>query len=95
MLWAQGPYPQEASRIASAHPAVPLEQLEGDRSWYHGAVEAWRSAIDLLDNEQGPLLGQLYQQLGLAREEGETVKGMAHDQAAVFRVGFRIERRRA
>ena len=41
-------------------------QLEGDRSWYHGAVEAWRSAIDLLDNEQGPLLGQLYQQLGLA-----------------------------
>lgn len=41
-------------------------QLEGDRSWYHGAVEVWRGAIDLLGNEQSPILGQLYQQLGLA-----------------------------
>ena len=40
-------------------------QLEGDRSWYHTAVEAWRSAIDLAGQDQGPLLGQLYQQLGL------------------------------
>ncbi len=39
--------------------------LEGDRSWYHTAVEAWRTAIDLAGQEQGPLLGQLYQQLGL------------------------------
>ncbi|MGZ6187062.1 MAG: cyclic nucleotide-binding domain-containing protein [Candidatus Binataceae bacterium] len=41
-------------------------QLEGDRSWYHGAVEAWRAAIDLIHSDQGPLLGQLYQQLGLS-----------------------------
>jgi tetratricopeptide (TPR) repeat protein len=39
--------------------------LEGDRSWYHTAVEAWRAAIDLADQGQGPLTGQLYQQLGL------------------------------
>lgn len=41
-------------------------QLEGDRSWYHAAVDAWRAAVELLGNDQGPLLGQLYQQLGLA-----------------------------
>ncbi len=41
-------------------------QLEGDRSWYHGAVEAWRMAIDLLGSDQSPMLGQLFQQLGLA-----------------------------
>lgn len=41
-------------------------QLEGDRSWYHAAVEAWRAAIDLLGNDLGPYLGQLHQQLGLA-----------------------------
>jgi tetratricopeptide (TPR) repeat protein len=40
-------------------------QLEGDRSWYHTAVEAWRAAIDLAGQDQGPLTGQLYQQLGL------------------------------
>ena len=40
-------------------------QLEGDRSWYHTAVEAWRNAIDLAGPDQGPLTGQLYQQLGL------------------------------
>ena len=40
-------------------------QLEGDRSWYHTAVEAWRAAIDLAGQDQGPLAGQLYQQLGL------------------------------
>lgn len=40
-------------------------QLEGDRSWYHTAVEAWRAAIELAGQEQGPLTGQLYQQLGL------------------------------
>ena len=41
-------------------------QLEGDRSWYHAAVEAWQAAIELTNAEQAPLLGQLYQQLGLA-----------------------------
>ncbi len=40
-------------------------QLEGDRSWYHVAVEAWRAAIDLMDQDQGLIIGQLYQQLGL------------------------------
>jgi len=40
-------------------------QLEGDRSWYHTAVDAWRAAIDLVGQEPGPLAGQLYQQLGL------------------------------
>ncbi|MEQ9448123.1 MAG: cyclic nucleotide-binding protein, partial [Rhodospirillaceae bacterium] len=41
-------------------------QLEGDRSWYHTAVDAWKGAVELTTNDQGPLLGQLYQQLGLA-----------------------------
>ena len=40
-------------------------QLEGDRSWYHTAVEAWRAAIELAGQDQGSLTGQLYQQLGL------------------------------
>ena len=40
-------------------------QLEGDRSWYHAAVEAWRSAIEMTSPDHGPILGQLYQQLGL------------------------------
>jgi tetratricopeptide (TPR) repeat protein len=41
-------------------------QLEGDRSWYQAAVDAWRAAIELTGADQGPLAGQLYQQLGLA-----------------------------
>ncbi len=45
--------------------AAICAQLEGDRSWYHTAVEAWRAAIDLAGQEQNPILGQLYQQLGL------------------------------
>lgn len=40
-------------------------QLEGDRSWYHTAVEAWRAAIEVAGQDQSPLTGQLYQQLGL------------------------------
>ena len=40
-------------------------QLEGDRSWYHTAVEAWRGAIEMTSADHGPILGQLYQQLGL------------------------------
>lgn len=40
-------------------------QLEGDRAWFHTAVEAWKAAVELTTNDQGPLLGQLYQQLGL------------------------------
>ena len=40
-------------------------QLEGDRGWYQTAVEAWRGAVELIPNDKGPLLGQLYQQLGL------------------------------
>ncbi len=45
--------------------AAVCAQLEGDRSWYHLAVEAWRAAIDLVGQDPGPLAGQLYQQLGL------------------------------
>ena len=41
-------------------------QLEGDRSWYHAAVEAWQAAVELTNADQALLLGQLYQQLGLA-----------------------------
>ncbi len=47
--------------------AAVCAQLEGDRAWYHTAVEAWRAATDLLtDGNSSSLLGQLYQQLGLA-----------------------------
>jgi hypothetical protein len=41
-------------------------QLEGDRAWYQTAVEAWRVATDLYGNAGGAVLGQLFQQLGLA-----------------------------
>ncbi len=41
-------------------------QLEGDRSWYHAAAEAWQAAIELTNADNAPILGQLYQQLGLA-----------------------------
>ena len=46
--------------------AAICAQLEGDRAWYHTAVEAWRAAIELVDSNNGALLGALYQQLGLA-----------------------------
>lgn len=45
--------------------AAICAQLEGARAWYHVAVDAWRAAAELLDTSRGPLLGQLYQQLGL------------------------------
>jgi hypothetical protein len=45
--------------------AAICAQLEGARAWYHVAVEAWQAAAELLDTARGPLLGQLYQQLGL------------------------------
>lgn len=48
-----------------ANVCAACAQLEGDRSWYHTAVEAWRMAIEIAGQEQGPLTGQLYQQLGL------------------------------
>jgi CRP-like cAMP-binding protein/tetratricopeptide (TPR) repeat protein len=43
-------------------------QLEGDRSWYHTAAEAWRAALELIGQDQSPLSGQLYQQLGLVMQ---------------------------
>ncbi len=45
--------------------AAICAQLEGARAWYHTAVEAWRAAADMLESTRGPVLGQLYQQLGL------------------------------
>ncbi len=59
--------PQERASILFCYGnvAAACAQLEGDRSWYHTAVEAWRAAIDVAGQEQGPLTGQLYQQLGL------------------------------
>jgi len=59
--------PQERAAILFCYGNVAAicAQLEGTRAWYHVAVDAWRAAIDLLDNARGPLLGQLYQQLGL------------------------------
>ena len=48
--------------------AAVCAQLEGDRAWYHTAVEAWRAAVELITADQQPILGQLYQQLGLAMQ---------------------------
>ncbi len=45
--------------------AAMCAQLEGDRSWYQTAADAWRMAIDLYGNIEGAIVGQLYQQLGL------------------------------
>jgi hypothetical protein len=45
--------------------AAICAQLEGARAWYHTAVDAWRSAAEMLETSRGPLLGQLHQQLGL------------------------------
>jgi hypothetical protein len=60
--------PQERASILFCYGNVCAicAQLEGDRSWYHAAVEAWRAAVDLIHGDQGALLGQLYQQLGLS-----------------------------
>lgn len=59
--------PQERASILFCHGnvAAACAQLEGDRIWYHTAVEAWRAALDMAGQEQGPLTGQLYQQLCL------------------------------
>ncbi len=45
--------------------AAMCAQLEGDRSWYQTAADAWRMAIDLYGNIEGAVVGQLYQQMGL------------------------------
>ena len=64
---AMEPIERAAILFCYGNVAAICAQLEGDRAWYHVAVEAWRSAIELVDgNANGPLLGQLYQQLGLA-----------------------------
>jgi tetratricopeptide (TPR) repeat protein len=63
---AMEPVERAAILFSYGNVAAIAAQLEGDRAWYHTAVEAWRAAIDLIDANNGPLLGQLYQQLGLA-----------------------------
>ena len=64
--------------------AAVCAQLEGDRSWYHTAVEAWRAAIDPAGTDQSPFTGQLYQQLGLVMQiiAGRTNDIEALEQAA-------------
>ncbi len=78
--------------------AAVCAQLEGDRSWYHTAVEAWRSAIDLAGTEQSPLLGQLYQQLGLVlqiiAERSNDVEAMEQAADAYRRSLMNISRRK-
>ena len=63
---AMEPTERAAILFSYGNVAAMCAQLEGDRAWYHIAVEAWRAAVDLTDPANGTLLGQLYQQLGLA-----------------------------
>ena len=73
-------------------------QREGDRSWYHTAVEAWRAAIELADQDQGPLTGQLYQQLGLVlqiiAERSNDIDCLEQAADAYRRALMHISRRR-
>jgi len=63
---AMEPFERAAIMFCYGNAAAICAQLEGDRSWYQTAVEAWRGAVALCGNDNGPVLGQLYQQLGLA-----------------------------
>jgi tetratricopeptide (TPR) repeat protein len=63
---AMEPVERAAVMFCYGNAAAMCAQLEGDRSWYQTAVEAWRGAVALYGNDNGPVLGQLYQQLGLA-----------------------------
>ncbi len=62
---AMEPLERAATIFCFGNACAICAQLEGDRGWYQTAVEAWRAAVDLIPNDHGPLLGQLYQQLGL------------------------------
>jgi CRP-like cAMP-binding protein len=63
---AMEPHERAAILFCYGNAAALCAQLEGDRSWYQTAVEAWRGAVALYGNENSAILGQLYQQLGLA-----------------------------
>lgn len=62
---AMEPAERAAILFCYGNVAAICAQLEGARAWYHVAVDAWRAAAELLETNRGPLLGQLYQQLGL------------------------------
>ncbi|MDX2142767.1 MAG: cyclic nucleotide-binding domain-containing protein [Rhodospirillaceae bacterium] len=63
---AMDPHERAAIAFCYGNASALCAQLEGDRAWYQTAVEAWRVAADLYGNTGGPILGQLFQQLGLA-----------------------------
>ncbi len=63
---AMEPIERAAIMFCYGNTAAMCAQLEGDRSWYQTAIEAWRGAAALFGNDYSPILGQLYQQLGLA-----------------------------
>ncbi|MDX2222219.1 MAG: cyclic nucleotide-binding domain-containing protein [Rhodospirillaceae bacterium] len=63
---AMEPFERAAILFSYGNAAAICAQLEHDRAWYHTAVEAWRAAVELYGNAETPVLGQLYQQLGLA-----------------------------
>ncbi len=63
---AMEPHERAAIMFCYGNTAAMCAQLEGDRSWYQTAVEAWRGAVALYGNDNSAVLGQLYQQLGLA-----------------------------
>jgi tetratricopeptide (TPR) repeat protein len=63
---AMEPHERAAIAFCYGNASALCAQLEGDRAWYQTAIEAWRVAAELYGNVAGPVLGQLYQQLGLA-----------------------------
>lgn len=63
---AMEPHERAAILFSYGNVAAISAQLESDRAWYHTAVEAWRMAVELYGTADPQVLGQLYQQLGLA-----------------------------
>lgn len=65
---AMEPHERAAILFSYGNVAAIAAQLEGDRAWYHVAVEAWRAAVELYGDGDPLILGQLYQQLGFAQQ---------------------------
>jgi tetratricopeptide (TPR) repeat protein len=80
---AMEPLERAAIYFCYGNVAAIAAQLEGDRAWYHTAVEAWRAAVELYGNGETQILGQLYQQLGLALQIiGERTNDTQHLEGA-------------
>ena len=77
------PHERAAILFSYGNVAAITAQLEGDRAWYHVAVEAWRAAVELYGTGDPLILGQLFQQLGFALQIiGERTNDTQHMEAS-------------